>query len=360
MTSTPVAPPTAPTPGPPVTPDEPGPPAAPRSRGPLGTVMVWGGGVVAVVLIATGAVQATGWFAVQRETRTETFAAADRLVVRGSGDVEVVVDPAATATSVQVSDRWGLNRPTFESTEGTDGTLELRSTCPDTSVLWIADGVCASDLVVTVTPDTVVDLSTTSGHVTAGDLTGDVAAHSDYGDVRVRATGGAVHATTSSGHVTVSDAGGAVLARSSYGDVEVTAAVGAVQAGTDSGHVRVTDVDGDVVATSQYGDVTVTAVRGHASAVTSSGFATVSDVTGDAEARSEYGDVSVQGAGGDVVARTASGHATVVAGPDDAPVALTIRTASGRTTVEAPTDPSARRTVEIASEYGDVAYRLAR
>lgn len=88
--------------------------------------------------------------------------------------------------------------------------------------------------------------------------------------------------------------------------------------------------------------------------VTSSGFAAVSDVTGGAEARSEYGDVSVQGAAGDVVTRRASGHATVVADPDAEPVALRIRTSSGRTTVKALTDPGARRS--RSSGYGDVAY----
>ena len=66
------------------------------------------------------------------------------------------------------------------------------------------------------------------------------------------------------------------------------------------------------------------------------------------------GSVQVAAVRGDVEARSDDGRVTV-RGPGVA-VALDIATDDGSTRVEAPTDPTAGRTVLIRSGDGDVAY----
>ena len=56
----------------------------------------------------------------------------------------------------------------------------------------------------------------------------------------------------------------------------------------------------------------------------------------------------------DVEAVTSNGHVTVFGTGE--PVALTISTSNGRQTVDAPTDPSASRTVFIRTSDGNVSY----
>ena len=79
---------------------------------------------------------------------------------------------------------------------------------------------------------------------------------------------------------------------------------------------------------------------------------------GDAVARSSDGSIEVAGVQGDVEATTSNGDATVFGTGE--PVALTISTSNGRQTVEAPTDPSAPRTVLIRSYDGHVSYLAPR
>lgn len=330
--------------------------AARKPPRPMSTLMRWGGGALAAYLVIIAAVQTAGWIALQHDERTETFDATPSLRVEGTGAITVQVDPEASGTTVHIADQWGFTRPSFTAMVDPDGTLALHSSCGG-PVPWLTnDGSCASDLTITVAPETVVDLRTSTGTIAANGLEGDVTAHSEDGDVRVGQAGGTVTATTSAGVVEVQDSAASVEARSSDGAVSVRHAGGPVRARSSAGRVVVDGATGDVRAESVDGDVSVSDVRGAVVATTSSGRADVIDVTGDAEVRSADGNVEVRAVLGDIVAQTSAGSATVYAAPDGKAVALTIETSAGRSTVEAPTDPGASRTVKIRSNDGDVSY----
>lgn len=312
--------------------------SAPRRR--AATALRRSGGVLgAVVVLATGVAAADHLG--QRTTRTEhTYAASAVVELVADGDVEVIaVAPGRAGNAggarepeveVTATARTGFAAVEFDA-DASDDRLVVRHTCAD------AIGVtCTASLEVRVPEAAHVTVRSSSGDVTAVDLAGDVTAGTQIGDVVVDGAGGDVHATSGSG------------------DVEVSRARGHVEATTDLGGIAVHDASADVLVRSGSGDVDVRDVEGTVDASTSLGAVAVRGVAGDTSARSGSGRVDVAGVLGDVRATTALGR--VVVRSTGAPVALDIATAHGRTTIDAPTDSGAARTVHIRSGSGDVAY----
>lgn len=318
-------------------------------RSPGGRALLVLGVVVGAAAIAQIAYQGVDWMAATTTVTTEGYPATPVVELLADGDVTVTVG-SSDRVSVERTARTGFEDVRYVATTNPSGServatgpgsatdgfggerLVVEHTCPG----WWNNGVCQADLAVEVPQGTSVVVRSASGAIRAEGVSGALDAQTSDGDVSVRGATGTVQARTSSGHVDVEGAGGPVRARSGDGRVTVREAAGSVEARTSSGDVLVDGARGTVTADSGDGDVEAREVTGSAAVTTSSGAVRVSGVRGDVTATTGDGPVVVHGTG------TA--------------VALQISTGDGRTTVEAPTDPSATRTVTIRSSSGDVSY----
>jgi hypothetical protein len=148
---------------------------------------------------------AVWWFASSRE-RVTTYSVRGSLTAisldLGSSDAEIVGGRDAPVVDVRRTDRFAFDRPAEARREVSDGTLRLRSRCPE-SVL----GSCAATYRLTVPNNVAVTVRTGSGDVRLDGFrgsaridtrTGDVAADSYCGFVlRARAESGDVSARAS-------------------------------------------------------------------------------------------------------------------------------------------------------------------
>lgn len=320
-----------------------------RRGGRGGRVLLVLGVVVGAAAIGQAAYQGVDWMAATTTVATEGYPGTPVVELVADGDVTVTVG-SSDRVSVERTARTGFQDVRYTATTSPSGSgrvaagpgsatdgfrgerLVVEHSCPG----WWNNGVCQADLAVEVPEGTSVVVRSASDAIRAEGVSGALDAETSDGDVSVRAAAGTVQARTSSGHVDVEGAGGPVRAHSGDGRVTVRDAGGSVEARTSSGDVLVDGAGGTVTADSGDGDVEVGEVTGSASATTSSGAVRVSGVRGDVTATTGDGPVVVHGTG------TA--------------VALQISTGDGRSTIEAPTDPSATRTVTIRSSSGDVSY----
>lgn len=304
---------------------------------------------VGAAAIAQVAYQGADWMASTTTVTTTGYPGVPVVELVADGDVTVSVG-ATDQVVVERTARTGFRDVTYTATstsaEGGQVTtgpgsaadgfggerLLVEHTCPRG---W-SNGVCRADLSVEVPWGTSVVVRSGGGAIRAEGMTGALDVETSDGDVSVLAAAGTVQARTSSGHVDVDGAGGPVRARSGDGRVSVRDARGPVEARTSSGDVLVDGAGGTVTADSGDGDVEAREVAGSAAVTTSSGAVRVSGVRGDVTATTGDGPVVVRGTG------TA--------------VALEISTGDGRSTVDAPTDPSATRSVTIRASSGDVSY----
>lgn len=293
---------------PPVTPA--GPPPADPTRTPLGRGLLWTGVALGVVIIGWGGLQAADLAMSSTERANATYDAAGVVELVADGRVSVSAGDD-DAVDVERIARSGFTSPTYSVQERGD-RLVVRHECGS----WF--GVCEGALEVHVPRGTEVVVRTSNGAVVARGLSGDLDA------------------------------------QTSDGRVEVTGITGDAQLRTSNGGVVVTDVTGDVSARTSDGRIDADGIGGHLDAVTSNGSVQVGDVDGDARVRTSDGSIDVAAVQGDVEAVTSNGSVVVVGTGE--PVALTISTSNGRQTVEAPTDPSASRTVVIRSSDGNVSY----
>jgi len=264
----------------------------PPRPGPAATALRWTGGLLGVVVLAAGGLRTADHLARSDTTTTHAYAAADTVELVADGDVTVTT--GGTDVEVVARARTGLVPATYTVQEA-GGRLAVDHAC--TGVLG---DTCTASL-----------------------------------EVRV-------------------PEGARVTVRSAAGDVSVAGVTGDVAVSAITGAVTVTAVAGDVTAATGAGDVDLDRVGGSAEVTTALGAVDVRDVQGDAAVDAGAGDLDLAGVRGDVRATTSSGRVVVRA--EGGPVALDIATTHGRTTVDAPTDPSATRTVRIRSGTGDVAY----
>ncbi len=153
--------------------------------------------------------------------------------------------------------------------------------------------------------------------------------------------------------VTVPD-GTQVVVRSSDGAVRATSLSGPLSVHTANGSSRIAHIDGDVSLRSSDGDATITDVRGSVDAQSADGAITVDRVAGTVTTHTSDGRTTISAVDGDIQARGSNGPVTVYG--NGVPVALTMTTADGEQTIEAPTDPAAPISVTIHTSDGHASY----
>jgi DUF4097 and DUF4098 domain-containing protein YvlB len=303
-----------------------------RRRHPVGAALLWVGALGLCGVIALEGVQLADQLTAVTRTADVAYRAASVVDLVADGNVRVTAGPTGTIDVHRQSHAGFFARPTYSAALDAD-TLTVRHTCAGSTLL---SAVCTADLRVTTPPGTRVVVRTSAGTIQVVDVTGDLDLRTGYGDVNVDGAVGTVTAVTDSGSVTVTGAPQQVSATSSYGNVTVTGSRGTVTATSSTGTVRVEDTAGPVTARTSYGHVTVTNATG-AVASAETGSVVVRGVTGNIEARTSYGDATVYSTG-------------------TGPVALDIHTDYGTTTIQAPTDPAAPRSITVVSSTGNVAY----
>jgi DUF4097 and DUF4098 domain-containing protein YvlB len=352
------------------------PPARPHKRSSAATALIWVGGIAAGWAILSVGYQAADWMVATTESSTHEHAAAPVIELIADGDVTVSVGGDSTVT-VEETSRSGFRDTTYSADESAD-RLTVNNACP--SFEWgewaMPSAACKADLDVRVPAGTEVIVKTSSGDISATGVKGEMTLTTSDGDVTITEAGNSVTAQSSSGRIDADQVTGDLYARTSDGSLSLSNVSGSVDAKTTSGKVTVNDVADDVLAVTSDGDVSISNIGGSADAKTTSGKVTVNDVADDVQAVTSDGDVTVSNIGGTAFAKTSSGRVEVSAvlgdvearssdgnvtvwGTGDA-VALDITTSNGKTTVEGPTDSSAKRSVIINTGSGDVKYLNAK
>lgn len=293
------------------------------------TALRWAGGVLGALAIAAGGFQAADHLAHRTTETAWTYPATDRVELMADGAITLTT--GGTDVEVLARSRTGLTMTSY-TVDRVKGRLTVSHRCPHTFVV----SSCTASLEVRVPAGARVSLQSSAGALSVVDVVGDV------------------EAGTRTGSITVDGVTGRVLASSGAGSVEVGRVSGSVDAVTSVGRVVVHEAGGAVVAHSGSGSIDVSGAKGSVEATTSIGSVTVRGVAGDAVVGSGSGGLEVAAVQGNVRATTSIGR--VVVRSTGAPVALDIATKIGRTTVDAPTDPAATRSVYIRSGSGDVAY----
>jgi hypothetical protein len=111
------------------------------------------------------------------------------------------------------------------------------------------------DFTVTVPVNYHVELKTSGGDVTVGDLQGRVLAKTSGGDITLGRIAGDIHAGTSGGNVRLAEGGAAVKLGTSGGDIRVGRVVGPADLATSGGDIDVTSAENTLVAATSGGDV---------------------------------------------------------------------------------------------------------
>jgi hypothetical protein len=155
------------------------------------------GCLLAVLLLAVGAMQATSVLAHEERTERTEVAAGELtgvMVDNDAGSIEVVGVDGADTVVVQARISEGL-RSTGHRIGERDGMLVVHGTCPLFAAEW-----CGVDYTIEVPVDMYVDVSGTEG-VRVSDVAGGVNAHSRASAVELARVGGDVTASANQGRL---------------------------------------------------------------------------------------------------------------------------------------------------------------
>ena len=157
------------------------------------------------------------------------------------------------------------------------------------------------DFTVTVPKNYNVELKTSGGDVTVGDLDGKVNVRTSGGEVTLGKIAGDIDAGTSGGNVRLEEGAGVVKLGTSGGDIKVGRAVGPTDLGTSGGNIDIKSVENTLRASTSGGDVSaglIGLLKGDCKLSTSGGrVRVIVDKTAafDLDASTSGGDVDAAG-----------------------------------------------------------------
>jgi TonB family protein len=141
-----------------------------------------------------------------------------------------------------------------------------------------------------------VHASTAGGHITVGNISGDATLETGGGHIHAGSIGGVAVLQTSGGNISVERAGGHVTASSGGGQINFGQAAGAIQAKTTGGGVRVLHVGGPMQLDSNAGSIYMTGIENPVHASTATGSITAwlapsMKMAADSQLESASGDI---------------------------------------------------------------------
>ncbi|MDH6131701.1 hypothetical protein P3T37_001075 [Kitasatospora sp. MAA4] len=190
------------------------------SRGPEGRAWRIVGGVVAVLLLMTGAGEAWAVLVEQNTTVPTHYSASVTAVELDlpDGSLNVTAGPDDGLTVSQHLN-WMLSRPSVEQSL-VGRTLRIKVRCP--RILGIGEPACDVGLDLQVPPTTAVTVRMTSGYGRISGVSGDLSLHATSGELDLNGVSGQVSADVTSGLVKGTDLAAAqVEASATSGRVEL-------------------------------------------------------------------------------------------------------------------------------------------
>lgn len=156
----------------------------------------------------------------------------------------------------------------------------------------------------------VLNLETDFGHITAENIKTGLILRTSSGNISAKNITGTLTAKTSFGHQVLDDLTGDILLRSNSGNITVKHLKGNADVKSSFGHQKFENVTGDINSVSSSGNITIKELKGKADAKTSFGWQQYANVSGDIHATASSGNVEIDGSKGNLHLTTSFGHIT--------------------------------------------------
>ena len=197
---------------------------------------------------------------------------------------------------------------------------------------WNRDG----KVEVQVPHDYNIDIRTSGGDITVGQLNGDARGKTSGGDIRVSEVRGPVDMQTSGGDVRVEQIEGNTRLGTSGGDIDVTRLTGDLDAKTSGGYIHLDSVAGKVMARTSSGNVIANAIRGDSDLKTSGGDIRAT-IDGKIAAHTSGGNVTTELVGANRgISVSSSGGDLTVRVPKETAAEINAATSGGSVRTELP------------------------
>jgi DUF4097 and DUF4098 domain-containing protein YvlB len=233
--------------------------------------------------------------------RVETQGGDVRVLTSSAATVKVVARERIRANSEAEADEI-LEKLTLTIEQQAGGvTAEAKYEKNQAGFHWGSWPPVQVDFTVTVPMNYNVELKTSGGDVSVGDLQGQVNARTSGGDVTLGRIAGDIDAGTSGGNVRLEEGAGSVKLGTSGGDIQVGRVVGPADLGTSGGNIEIRSVENSVHAATSGGNVNAGiagGLKGDCKLATSGGHVKVTVDKGaafDLDAATSGGDVDAAG-----------------------------------------------------------------
>jgi hypothetical protein len=198
--------------------------------------------------------------------------------------------------------------------------------------VWILDG----KIEVQVPREYNIDIRTSGGDMTVGQLQGTARGSTSGGDIRVTDIHGPVDMQTSGGDIRLEQIDGQTRISTSGGDIEIARLNGDLDAKTSGGYIHLDDIVGKVLARTSSGNVIARGVRGDSELKTSGGDIRAT-IDGKITAHTSGGDVTAELVGANRgISVSSSGGDLTVRVPKDTKGELNAATSGGSVRTELP------------------------
>jgi putative adhesin len=191
--------------------------------------------------------------------------------VKTTGDSQIVVEIFRKAERVDASRAEELLRNHEVTFDHQENNLTIRAKVRNEEwKLWRRSGLKVR-YVVSIPSEFNVDLKTSGGGITVGDLRGEVRVNTSGGGLRIGKIEGPVIGNTSGGGISLAGCNGKAEIRTSGGGIDIGSGAGSITADTSGGSIEIGNFVGDVYVRTSGGGITAESVEGSIDASTSGG-----------------------------------------------------------------------------------------
>jgi hypothetical protein len=191
--------------------------------------------------------------------------------VKTTGDSQIAVEIFRRAERVDESRAEELLRNHEVTFEHLDNNLTIRAKVKNEAwKLWRRSGLNVR-YVVSIPSEFNVDLKTSGGGISVGDLRGEVRVSTSGGGLRIGKIEGPVIGNTSGGGISLAGCNGKAEIRTSGGGIDIGSGTGSLIADTSGGAIEIGNFVGDVYVRTSGGGIKAESIDGSIDASTSGG-----------------------------------------------------------------------------------------
>jgi hypothetical protein len=195
--------------------------------------------------------------------------------VKTTGDSQIVVEIFRKAERVDQARAEELLRNHEVTFEHLENSLTIRAKIKNEGwKLWRRSGLNVR-YVVSIPSEFNVDLKTSGGGISVGDLRGEVRVNTSGGGLRIGKIEGPVTGNTSGGGISLAGCNGKAEIRTSGGGIDIGSGAGSITADTSGGAIEIGNFIGDVIVRTSGGGISAESIDGSIDASTSGGPVTV-------------------------------------------------------------------------------------